>query len=180
VTRFVLSPFSFVAALLFGMVVAGCGSRPAPSAPLAGPPSPTGTVERPASTATSPIVGPAQGCTPTFDDGLSPSYRSDSPVRSIVGHGHVLTGTVRSGRDCAPIANAQLELWPEYPGLGHVDDARATVFTDSDGRYRFECDLPEHIHMRVSAPGYITIAQNSYHPEGQAQGTFDVVLAPDT
>ena len=179
-TRFVLSPFSFVAALLFGMVVAGCGSRPAPSAPLAGPPSPTGTVERPASTATSPIVGPAQGCTPTFDDGLSPSYRSDSPVRSIVGHGNVLTGTVRSGRDCAPIANAQLELWPEYPGLGHVDDARATVFTDSDGRYRFECDLPEHIHMRVSAPGYITIAQNSYPPEGQAQGTFDVVLAPET
>ena len=179
-TRFVLSPFAFVAALLVGMVVAGCGSRPAPSAPLAEPPSPTGTVERPASTATSPIVGPAQGCTPTFDDGLSPSYRSDSPVRSIVGHGHVLTGTVRSGRDCAPIANAQLELWPEYPGQGHVDDARATVFSDADGRYRFECDLPEHIHMRVSAPGYITIAQNSYHPEGQAQGTFDVVLAPET
>jgi hypothetical protein len=34
--------------------------------------------------------------------------------------------------------------------------------------------------MRVSAPGFITIAQNSYHPEGQAQGTFDVVLAPET
>ena len=173
-------PTLFWAALLIGMVVAGCGSRPTPSAPLAAPPSPTGTAERPASTPTSSIVVAAQVCTPTLDDGLSPSYRSDTPARSVVGRGHVLTGTVRSSRDCAPIANAQLELWPEYAGQGHVDDARATVFTGADGRYRFECDLPEHIHMRISAPGYITIAQNSYHPEGQAQGTFDVVLSPET
>ncbi len=34
--------------------------------------------------------------------------------------------------------------------------------------------------MRISAPGYMTIAQNSYHPEGKTEGTFDVVLAPET
>jgi protocatechuate 3,4-dioxygenase beta subunit len=85
---------------------------------------------------------------------------------------------VRSSLDCAPIANAQIELWPEYAGQGHLDEARARIFTDKEGRYRFECDPPEHIHMRISADGYQTIAQNSYHPNGQVEGRFDIVLAP--
>jgi protocatechuate 3,4-dioxygenase beta subunit len=92
----------------------------------------------------------------------------------------VLTGVVRSSRDCAPIANAQLELWPEVADQGHPDEARATIFTDSEGRYRFECDMPEHIHLRISAPGYRTLAQNSYHPNGEAEGTFDIVLEPES
>lgn len=116
-------------------------------------------------------------CEPTVDDGLSPSYRADSPVRTRVGSGHLLTGVVRSSADCSPIAGAKVELWPEYAGRGHPDSARATVFTDSRGAYRFECEQPEHIHMQISAPGYITIAQNSYHPEG-SRGRFDVTLAP--
>jgi len=119
-------------------------------------------------------------CTPTLDDGLSPSYRAGAPVRGSVGSGHVLTGVVRSSADCAPIANAKLEFWPEYEGAGHPDDARATFFTDQDGRYRFECDPPEHIHMRISAPGYRTLAQNSYHPAGAAEGVFDIVLVPES
>jgi protocatechuate 3,4-dioxygenase beta subunit len=102
------------------------------------------------------------------------------PVRSSVGSGHVLSGVVRSSSDCAPIANAMLELWPEIEGQGHPDEQRATVFTDSQGRYSFECDMPEHIHMRISAPGYRTIGQNSYHPNGQAEGTFDIVLEPES
>lgn len=119
-------------------------------------------------------------CKLTLDDGLSPSYKPNAPFRSVVGHGHILSGVVLSSRDCKPIANAQIELWTEYAGRGHPDEARATLFTDSLGRYRFECDLPEHIHMRISAPGYIPIAQNSYHPEGQAEGTFNIVLASQT
>ncbi|MFN8495368.1 MAG: carboxypeptidase regulatory-like domain-containing protein [Caldilineaceae bacterium] len=121
----------------------------------------------------------AMTCTPTHDDGVSPTYKPNAPVRASVGHGHVLTGVVRSSRDCAPIANARLELWPEYAGRGHPDDMRATVLTDSVGRYRFECNPPEHIHIRISAPGYRPIGQNSYHPNGQAEGKFDIVLAPE-
>lgn len=119
-------------------------------------------------------------CTPTLDDGLSPSYQPNAPARDSVGTGHVLTGVVRSSADCAPIANAMLEFWPEYEDEGHPDDARATLYTTQDGSYRFECNPPGHIHMRISAPGYRTLAQNSYHPGGAAQGTFDIVLAPET
>ena len=105
------------------------------------------------------------GCTPTIDDGVSPSYKPDAPVRSSVGHGHVLTGVVRSSLDCAPIANARLELWPEYPGKDHPDEAWATVFTDSAGRYQFECDPPDHIHMRISAQGYRTLGTEQLSSE---------------
>ena len=111
-------------------------------------------------------------------DTLSPSYRPGAPVRAVVGTGHVLTGTVRSGRDCAPIAGARVELWPEIAGKGHPDDQRATVLTGPDGRYRFQSDPPEHIHMLVSADGFEPVASNRYHPEGRAAGRFDVVLPP--
>lgn len=117
-------------------------------------------------------------CVPTFDDGISPSYKPDAPIHSTVGTGHVLTGVVLSSKDCMPIQHAKLEFWPEYEGLGHPDEDRVTIYTDAEGRYRFECNLPDHIHMRISAPGFITIGQNSYHPNGKPQGTFDIVLKP--
>jgi protocatechuate 3,4-dioxygenase beta subunit len=99
-------------------------------------------------------------------------------VRSVVGHGHVLTGIILSSHDCKPVANAKLEFWPEYANQGHPDAARATLYTDKDGKYRFECEQPEHIHMRISAEGYRTLANNSYHPDGAAQDTFNIVLVP--
>ena len=118
-------------------------------------------------------------CKPNLDDGVSPSYKPDASERTVVGQGHVVTGVVLSSVDCKPIANAKLEFWPEEERLGHPDSSRATFFTDRDGRYRFDCKMPEHIHMRTSAPGYKTIGVNSYHPEGQAEGTFDIVLEPE-
>ena len=119
-------------------------------------------------------------CIPTIDDGVSPSYKPDAPTHSSVGKGHVLTGVVLSSADCSPIPHAKLELWPEYAGLGHPDEARVTLYTDSDGTYRFESDPPEHIHMRISALGFVSIGQNSYHANGNSQGTFDIVLKPES
>jgi catechol 1,2-dioxygenase len=124
-------------------------------------------------------VTPTRTCTPTLDDGVSPSYVPNAPERTVVGKGHVVTGTVLSSADCQPIAHARLEFWPEEKGLGHPDSSRATLFTDPDGRYRFECNPPDHIHMRISADGYKTIGVNSYHPSGQVEGTFDIVLQPE-
>ena len=121
----------------------------------------------------------AGSCIPTIDDGVSPSYQPNAPERNVVGHGHVLTGVVLSSMDCQPIAHAKLEFWPEEEALGHPDDSRATFFTDQNGNFRFECNPPEHIHMRISAPGYRTIGVNSYHPEGRAEGVFDIVLVPE-
>lgn len=115
-----------------------------------------------------------------MDDGVSPSYRPDAPERTVVGQGHVVTGVVLASTDCDPIVGAKLEFWPEEEGLGHPDDSRAVFFSDQDGRYWFQCNPPEHIHMRISAPGFRTIGVNSYHPEGRAEGVVDLVLDPGT
>jgi protocatechuate 3,4-dioxygenase beta subunit len=150
-------------------LAAGCDHSPAPA------PAPSTAAPAPAAAA-----GSGSSCQASYDqpDTLSPSYRPGAPVRAVVGRGHVLTGTVRSARDCSPIAGARVELWPEIAGEGHPDDQRATVLTGSDGRYRFQSDPPDHIHMLVSAPGFEPVASNRYHPEGAASGRFDVVLAP--
>jgi hypothetical protein len=89
-------------------------------------------------------------------DALSPAYRPGAPVRSVVG----------------------VELWPEIAGQGHPDGQRATVLTAADGGYRFQSDPPEHIHMLVSAEGFEPLASNRYHPEGRAEGRFDILLTP--
>jgi hypothetical protein len=157
--------------VLAATLAAGCDRSPTPA------PRPTTSVPAP-----EPAAAPGGGssCRAGYDepDTLSPSYRPGAPVRAVVGTGHVLTGTVRSARDCAPIAGARVELWPEIAGKGHPDDQRATVLTGPDGRYRFQSDPPEHIHMLVSATGFEPVASNRYHPEGKAAGRFDVVLPP--
>jgi carboxypeptidase family protein len=150
--------------LLAAVLAAGC-DRAAPPPPVP-------------STAAPPAAAGACAAGYEEPDALSPSYRPGAPVREVVGQGHVLTGTVRSSRDCAPVAGARVELWPEIAGQGHPDGQRATVLTGPDGGYRFQSDPPEHIHMLVSAEGFEPLASNRYHPEGRAAGRFDVLLTP--
>jgi hypothetical protein len=155
---------SLLVLLLAAVVTAGCDRAAPPPAPPAAPPAAAGA-----------CAGAAGYEEP---DTLSPTYRPGAPVRSVVGKGHVLTGTVRSRRDCAPVAGARVELWPEIAGQGHPDAQRATVLTDAGGRYRFQSDPPEHIHMLVSAKGFEPLASNRYHPEGRASGRLDILLTP--
>jgi len=78
-----------------------------------------------------------------------------------------------------PLPNAKLEFWSEEAGLGHPASSRATLFTDSQVQYRFECNQPEHIHMRISAKSFRTIGVNSDHPEGAPEGSMDFVIIPE-
>jgi protocatechuate 3,4-dioxygenase beta subunit len=151
--------------LLAVVLAAGCGRSAAPAPPAA---------------TTPPAAAASGACTAGYEeaDTLSPSYRPGAPLRAVVGQGHVLTGTVRSGRDCAPVAGARVELWPEIAGQGHPDAQRATVLTAADGGYRFQSDPPAHIHMLVSAEGFEPLASNRYHPEGRTSGRFDILLVP--
>jgi hypothetical protein len=92
----------------------------------------------------------------------------------------VLTGVVRSSVDCRPIAAARIVLQPAGNDDQHHYSQSATIITGADGAYRYESNPVEHIHMRVSAPGYRPIYTNRYHAErGQSEGTFDIVLVPE-
>ena len=122
-----------------------------------------------------PTTGP-ESCEPTVADPPGP-YVPGAPVRQSVGKGHIVSGMVLSSRDCSPIVGAKLEMWPADKNDEHDYEARATIFSDADGKYYFESNFPNHIHMRISAPGHETIFTNAYHPDfGQIERRFDIVL----
>jgi streptogramin lyase len=137
---------------------------------------------RPSGVVGGPGAPPSRTCVATHDDSDVDAGRGfipAAPQRQVVGQGFVLTGRVLSSRDCAPIAGVQLELRPEM-NQDHPDAQRATLYTDASGRYRFESNFPEHIHMRVAAHGFQSIIANGYHTTpGKNVDSFDIVLVPD-
>lgn len=127
----------------------------------------------------------APDCPPTPPDLLGPFYEPGAPVRSSVGKGYLLRGTVRSARGCSPLPGARIELWLSGPS-GYDDAHRATVVADGEGRYTFESARPPpyerrppHIHVRVAQPGFRALVTQHYPAAGAAEGSFDLVLVPD-
>lgn len=102
-----------------------------------------------------PAAGTAAGarkCPPTKPDEVGPFYRPDAPVRSKIGTGYVLTGTVRSSVDCTPVPKARIEVWQAGPD-GEYDDAhRATLIAATNGNYRLETHFPPRYVMRPPPP----------------------------
>jgi protocatechuate 3,4-dioxygenase beta subunit len=124
-------------------------------------------------------------CEPTPADYLGPFYKAGAPVRSRVGKGYQLTGLVISSADCTPIAEAVIELWLTGPDGSYDDDHRATIFSNDSGQYQFESNFPPgysgrppHIHIRVSANGFRTLATQHYPEAGHEAGEFNLVLVP--
>jgi catechol 1,2-dioxygenase len=174
-----------LAASLFVLVLAGCGEDSESGSSQKSQPSkkskPTETAESQAAAG----GGPAN-CKPTQPDMLGPFYEPGTPVRSSVGRGYVLSGTVLAAEECKPIPNARIEFWLANR-RGEYDDAhRATVFADKRGRYRLESNVPvsyggrpPHIHVRARAPGYEELVTQHYPERGQRKANFDLVLVED-
>jgi catechol 1,2-dioxygenase len=122
-------------------------------------------------------------CKPTQPDMLGPFYEPGAPVRTSVGSGYVLSGTVLAAEGCKPIPSARIEFWLANP-RGDYDDAhRATVFAGQRGEYRLESNVPvsyggrpPHIHVRVTASGYEELVTQHYPERGQRKANFDLVL----
>jgi protocatechuate 3,4-dioxygenase beta subunit len=170
-----------LAASLIVLVLAGCGDVSESSSSKMAQPSkksnPTETVESHAA-----AEGTAD-CKPTQPDMLGPFYEPGAPVRTSVGSGYVLSGTVLATEECKPIPNAHIEFWLANPS-GEYDDAhRATVLAGKRGEYRFKSNVPvsyggrpPHIHVRVRAPGYGELVTQHYPERGQRKANFDLVL----
>ncbi|SNB47262.1 intradiol ring-cleavage dioxygenase [Geobacter sp. DSM 9736] len=125
-------------------------------------------------------------CPPTEPDEVGPFYKPNAPLRSKIGTGYVLSGVVRSSVDCRPLPNARIEFWQVGP-QGEYDDAhRATIISDSRGRYQLVTHFPppymtrpSHIHILVQAPGYQRLITQHYPRKSARSGRFDLVLIPD-
>jgi protocatechuate 3,4-dioxygenase beta subunit len=128
------------------------------------------------------------GCPPTRSDALGPFYKPDAPVRSVLGAGYELKGTVRSSVDCGVIPKARIEVWQAGPDGEYSDAYRATIFSDTQGNYRLQTARPPrysfwrppHIHILVEAPGFKKLITQHYPEKGTAEATFDLVLVPET
>lgn len=128
----------------------------------------------------------AAECKPTEPDMLGPFYKHNAPIRSSVGKGYVLQGTVRSSKDCSAVSKSMIEFWLAGPE-GRYDDAhRATLIADASGVFRFESNVPRsydgrppHIHIRVSANGFKTLVTQHYPEAGKTGAIFDLVLVPE-
>lgn len=125
-------------------------------------------------------------CQPTQEDEMGPFYRSGAPLRSKIGAGYLLTGTVKSADDCTPIPSPLIELWQTGPD-GRYDDAhRAAILTGKSGYYQFETNFPAaylirppHIHIRVSAKGFQTLVTQHYLKQGTTTAVFNLILIPE-
>lgn len=129
--------------------------------------------------------GKNQRCMPTRQDALGPFYKPNAPLKTSVGKGYLLSGLVKSSKDCSTLEGARIEFWLAGPNGQYDDEHRATLFSDKSGAYRFESNpppsysaRPPHIHIRVTAKGFKALVTQHYPVEGQTQGTFDLVLTP--
>ena len=122
-------------------------------------------------------------CEATEPDQMGPFYTPNAPFRARVGTGYVLSGRILTVEGCRPIPDALVEFWLASPQGNYDDDHRASLMSDSDGMYRFESPVPvpyagrpPHIHVRVSAPGFLPLVTQHYPREGHERGEFDLVL----
>lgn len=125
-------------------------------------------------------------CKPTSQDALGPFYKPNAPLRTSVGKGYVLSGLVKSSKDCSPIGGARIEFWLAGSDRQYDDDHRAAMLSDKSGAYRFESNFPPgysgrppHIHIRVTADGFKTLVAQHYPIKNQTQATFDLVMIPN-
>ena len=130
------------------------------------------------------FAAPAAGCTPTQQDSFGPFGRGMPPLRSSIGHGHVLTGVVLSALNCRPLRNARVEFWQESAQGGYTRATSGTVVTDAKGRFRFEGPFPHseqgfpHIHLRVLAEGHKPLLTRYEPAQGERSGSVRLVLEP--
>ncbi len=123
-------------------------------------------------------------CQLTPYDEIGPFYRPNAPVRSRVGKGYILKGTVRSVRGCQPLPGAIVEFWLVNEQGDYDAQHRATVIADRKGRYKFESNRPSdyvgrlpHIHIRVSASDHESLITQHYPEKGRSAARFDIILA---
>lgn len=103
----------------------------------------------------------AEGCNPTPHRTTGTHYQPVTEQKSNIGKGLIFEGRVLSTPDCKPVAQARVAHWQADQYGHYTDELRAYLFTDAQGRFRFETQWPNlrppHIHFIVTKDGYHTL-----------------------
>ena len=133
-----------------------------------------------------PAAAQPRACAPTKPDMLGPFYKADAPERARTGSGLVVSGSVRSATDCAPLPGARIEWWSADERGEYRDELRATQHVDADGRFVYETvppgrypGRPPHLHVKVTAPRHTPLVTQLYPRDGQRSIATDFVLIAD-
>ena len=130
------------------------------------------------------ILPEAMGrCLPTLHRTTGTHYKPVTIEKTDISKGVMVTGQVLAAPDCSPVANAKVAHWQAGENGRYVDRLRAYLFTDADGRYRFETEWPNlfspHIHFIVTADGYRRLETQWVGDERRNAIEFDMVLVRD-
>ena len=122
-------------------------------------------------------------CPPTASDIEGPYYVPGAPIRSTIGSGLIIKGTVQSSENCGSLPSARIEWWQVNPDGVYDDAHRAILITKEDGSYRLETHAPvtyfrrpPHIHVKVFVQGYETLTTQIYPKVDESEIQFDFVL----
>ncbi len=119
-------------------------------------------------------------------EGQSVASLPSATERQSVGEDFVLTGVVRDTETCLPIPNAQIFAELVNDEGEYDDDHRAIFYTNQQGAYRFDSNLPQsygppaHIHVSVVAEGYMGV-DTAYFIENDEEvwGDLSINLQPE-
>ncbi len=97
-------------------------------------------------------------CIPTEQMSPGTHNKPITQQKINIGHGLNIKGTVLSAKDCSAIENARIEHWQTNSNSKYVDELRAYLLSDTNGKFEFETEWPgapvPHIHFIVHAEGY--------------------------
>jgi len=103
----------------------------------------------------------ADNCVPTLHRTTGTHYEPVTVQKTDIGKGVIVRGQVLTAPECKPLAGAKVAHWQAGEDSGYSDRLRAYLFSDADGRFKFETEWPNlqppHIHFIVTAEAYDTL-----------------------
>jgi protocatechuate 3,4-dioxygenase beta subunit len=103
----------------------------------------------------------SETCKPTEQMSQGTHYKPITLQKINIGQGLYIKGTVLSATDCSPIENARIEHWQTNSNGKYVDELRAYLLSDTNGKFEFETEWPAapvpHIHFIIHAEGHIKL-----------------------
>jgi len=122
----------------------------------------------------------AMDCTPTPHRTTGTHYEPVTEHRIDVSKGVIVHGQVLAAPNCTPVAHARVAHWQAGENGRYSEKFRAYLFTDAEGRFRFETEWPNlrspHIHFIVTARGFKKLETQWIGDKRQKEIVFDLVL----